>query len=383
MPATRRTLHDALNALDDVFYIYDERGQLVFWNDRLNELFDLTDEQIAGMLPADFFVDADRPGVERAVERVFDEGETVVEAWADTTAGRVRFELTGRMLTDDDGTVLGFCGIGRDVTDRWEWERQLGAQNDRLTEFATILAHDLRNPLAVAKGYLGKYLDGGESAHIERVASSLSRIERIVDDVLTVAIEGQAVRDVQPVALDAAARDAWAMVDVDGASLDVRTALVVEADETRLRRLLENLFRNSVEHGSTGSRPEADDSVEHGSTNNRAEPGDSVEHGSTGNRTQSGDAIEHGGSDVSITVLGTETGFAVADDGPGIPESERNDVFDPGFSRTPNGTGFGLYIVQTIADAHGWTVAATESASGGAQLEFVTTPVTTLDADEG
>jgi len=355
MPATRRTLHDALNALDDVFYIYDERGQLVFWNDRLNELFDLTDEQIAGMLPADFFVDADRPGVERAVERVFDEGETVVEAWADTTAGRVRFELTGRMLTDDDGTVLGFCGIGRDVTDRWEWERQLGAQNDRLTEFATILAHDLRNPLAVAKGYLGKYLDGGESAHIERVASSLSRIERIVDDVLTVAIEGQAVRDVQPVALDAAARDAWAMVDVDGASLDVRTALVVEAD----------------------------DSVEHGSTNNQAEPGDSVEHGSTGNRTQSGDAIEHGGSDVSTTVLGRETGFAVADDGPGIPESARNDVFDPGFSRTPNGTGFGLYIVQTIADAHGWTVAATESASGGAQLEFVTTPVTTLDADEG
>jgi PAS domain S-box-containing protein len=381
VPETPRTLHNALNALDDVFYIYDERGQLVFWNDQLNERFDLTDEQIAGMRPTDFFLDADRPAVERAVERIFDEGETVVEAWAETTAGRIRFELTGRKLIDDDGTVLGFCGIGRDVTERWEWERQLGAQNDRLTEFATILAHDLRNPLAVAEGYLERYLDRGESADIERVTSSISRIERIVDDVLTVAIEGQAVTDVQPVALDAVARDAWAMVDGDGATLDVRTSLVVDGDETRLRRLFENLFRNSVEHGSTDSRTQSGDSVEHGSTDSRTQSGDSVEHGSTNSRQSTDDAVD-GGPSVAVAVVETETGFAVADDGPGIPESEREDVFDPGFSRTADGTGFGLYIVQTIAEAHGWTVAATESESGGAQLAFTTTPVTTIGADE-
>ncbi|AZH26061.1 ATP-binding protein [Haloplanus aerogenes] len=352
MPETRRTLHNALDALDDIFYIYDEHGRLVFWNDHLNELFDLTDEQIEGMMPAEFFLDADQPAVERAVERIFDDGETVVEARADTTNGRIRFELTGRKLTDDDGSVLGFCGIGRNVTERREWERQLAAQNDRLTEFATILAHDLRNPLAVAKGYLDRYLAEGETVDIDRVTDSLDRIERIVEDVLTVAIEGQAVTDVQPVALDAVARDAWEMVAINGATLDVRTSLVVDADATRVRRFFENLFRNSVEHGSTGSRTESDD------------------------------AIEHGGADVTVTVRETDTGFAVVDDGPGIPVAERDHVFDPGFSRTTNGTGFGLYIVQTIAEAHGWAVAVTEGDAGGAQFEFATMPVMSLDADE-
>jgi PAS domain S-box-containing protein len=342
MPEPCRTLQNALNALDDVFYVYDERGRLIFWNSRLNELFALDDEQISGMRPADFFVDAERPVVEAAVQRIFDEGETVVEAWADTTEGRIRFELTGRKLTDD-GHTIGFCGVGRDVTERRERERQVAAQNDRLTQFATILAHDLRNPLAVATGYLDRYLADGDREAIERVTDSLERIERIVDDVLTVAIEGQAVTDARPVSVGDAARRAWEMVDAGDARLDVQTTLVVDGDESRLQRLFENLFRNSVEHGSTDSRPTADD------------------------------AVEHAGP--SITVTETGTGFAVADDGPGIPAAERERVFDPGVTRSDEGTGFGLYIVRTIAEAHGWAVAVTDGERGGARFEFTTTPV--------
>jgi PAS domain S-box-containing protein len=100
----------------------------VFRNDRLTELFGLTDGRVEGVWPAEFFLDADRP----AVERSLDEGEAVVEAWADTTEGRIRLELTGRVLTDDDECVRGFCGIGRDVTERYEREQQVAAQNDRL-----------------------------------------------------------------------------------------------------------------------------------------------------------------------------------------------------------------------------------------------------------
>jgi signal transduction histidine kinase len=58
-------------------------------------------------------------------------------------------------------------------------------------------------------------------------------------------------------------------------------------------------------------------------------------------------------------------GFYVADDGPGIAEEDREDVFDSGFSTSDDGTGLGLSIVRTIAEAHGWEVAVTESETGG------------------
>jgi signal transduction histidine kinase len=59
----------------------------------------------------------------------------------------------------------------------------------------------------------------------------------------------------------------------------------------------------------------------------------------------------------------------VADTGPGIPESDREDVFEAGYSTTEGGTGFGLRIVKQVAEAHGWRVSVTESAEGGARFE--------------
>jgi PAS domain S-box-containing protein len=63
-------------------------------------------------------------------------------------------------------------------------------------------------------------------------------------------------------------------------------------------------------------------------------------------------------------------GFYVEDNGPGIPENERAEVFETGYSKNPNGKGFGLSIVQTIVEAHGWDIRLTESSEGGARSEF-------------
>jgi PAS domain S-box-containing protein len=357
-----RLPREALDALDDVFYVYDERGALAVWNDRLNDLFGLSDGQLAGMKPTEFFLPADRPAVERAVGEIFETGETVVEARAETVDGVIQFELTGRLLTGADGSVVGFAGIGRDVTDRRDEERRLAAQNDRLAEFATVVAHDLRNPLAVARGYLDLYGSTGDPVVLDRVADALDRIETIVDDVLTIAVEGRTATDVTPVPLATVARAAWATVDTGNATLDVRTEAVVDADDLRLRRLFENLFRNSVEHGSTSPRSHALE--------------DSVEHGSTGNRSEAGDSVEHGDPAVTVAVTDTPTGFAVTDDGPGIAPADRERVFDPGVSGTSDGTGFGLYIVRTIARAHGWTVDVADHPGGGARFEFDLAPCT-------
>ncbi|TKX76264.1 sensor histidine kinase, partial [Halorubrum sp. SD626R] len=63
-------------------------------------------------------------------------------------------------------------------------------------------------------------------------------------------------------------------------------------------------------------------------------------------------------------------GFYVADDGDGIDPADRDSVFEPGHTTAEGGTGFGLAIVDRIAQAHGWEVTLTESRTGGARFEF-------------
>jgi signal transduction histidine kinase len=100
-----------------------------------------------------------------------------------------------------------------------------------------------------------------------------------------------------------------------------------------------------------------------------------VEHGSTSSQPGADDAVEHGAADaadltVTVGPLADGPGFAVADDGRGIPESNRDEVLEHGVSIDEDGTGLGLSIVRTIADAHGWSVTVGEGESGGARFVF-------------
>ena len=231
---------------------------------------------------------------------------------------------------------------------------------DRLEKFAGLVSHDLRNPINVATGRtdLARSLtdDPAVLDELDRVEDAHERMTELIDDLLALARQGRTVDEIESVSLDAAAENAWRTVDTGDATLDLSAAAsAVDADPERLRTLFENLFTNSVEHGSTESR---------------AEPDDSVEHGSTSSRTESGDSVEHGGENVTVTVGTLPDGFYVADDGPGIDPDRREEVFDAGYSTSRSGTGFGLRIVEQVADAHGWSVRVVESEAGGARFEI-------------
>jgi signal transduction histidine kinase len=149
-------------------------------------------------------------------------------------------------------------------------------------------------------------------------------MDRLIEDLLALAREGQDIGEQRPVSLTAVAEDAWGTVGDEEADLVVDADAAFRADPDRLRQLLENLFRN---------------------------------------------ALEHAGADVTVTVGPLEGGFYVADDGPGIPPDERETVTEFGHSGA-GGSGLGLAIVDTIAEAHGWELTVTESATGGARFEF-------------
>ena len=133
-----------------------------------------------------------------------------------------------------------------------------------------------------------------------------------------------------------------------------------------------------MEHSSTSPPSQAQEDA---GSKNTSEPSvadapeDAAEHSSTGSRPEADDAVEQGSSDdgsvtVEVGPLADGDGFYVADDGPGIPEGERGEVFEFGYSTEEAGTGFGLAIVKEVAEAHGWTVSATESGVGGARFEI-------------
>lgn len=238
--------------------------------------------------------------------------------------------VSARVNRIERGSVhLGWVLLFDDVTDLKTSQQELERKNERLEEFASVLSHDLRNPLNAAQGYVDLARADADSEHLDRVARNHERMERMISDVLVWTREESEVEETTPVPLSDLVDDCRTVVE-DKGSITVETDLVVAADRDRLRRLVENLVRNAVEHGHTG-----DDDV------------------------------------VNVTVGRCEGGFYVADDGPGIPKENRDEVFDAGTTTAADGTGLGLSIVAEIAGAHGWDVDVTESASGGARFEIV------------
>ncbi|GGC49189.1 PAS domain S-box protein [Haloferax sulfurifontis] len=265
-----------------------------------------------------------------------------------TEAHLIQLNLAGEDL---------FVAMIRDISEQKAREAELVEQNERLDRFTSVVSHDLRNPLQVAVGRLELLGDDCDSHHIDDIDRALDRMDDLISDLLVLARDGDDAMTVEPVALSDLARTCWQNVVTDGATLAVETDTVVDADRDQLQQLLENLFRNAVEHGSTGRRTESDDAVE---------------HGSTGNRTASGDATERGSADggVTVTVGETDRGFFVEDDGVGIPPEDRDTVFEAGYTTSPQGTGFGLNIVSQVAATHGWEVTVSEGSEGGARFEF-------------
>ncbi|NHN59463.1 MULTISPECIES: PAS domain S-box protein [Halorussus] len=259
----------------------------------------------------------------------------------------------GMPVRDADGAVARGVATLTDITDRRESQRRLEEHNERLESFASMLAHELRNPVTIGQIY-GQQLPADEAPEaVEYVTEAFDRIEDMIDVMLILTRGRDAVGESEPLSLADVARDAWEGVTAPEAALEVEVDEVLAADETYVRHLLRNLFENAVQHGGpdvtvrVGALPEAGDDADEG-------------------------AATDGTAGEAETVHGEAAGFYVADDGDGIPPEDREAVFQTGFTTASNngGTGLGLAFVEELADVYGWSVGATESEAGGARFEF-------------
>ncbi|WP_144906198.1 PAS domain S-box protein [Halobellus captivus] len=312
----RRQADELFHGMNDSAWVIglDERLRAV--NDAAVEALGYSRQELLSMKPQDIDEGLEGGDISRLIQELPEDVVQVFETVHETKDGvRIPVEISSNLISyEGEKAVLS---IARDISERKDRERQLA-------EFASVVSHDLRNPLNVAQGRLELAREEYDSEHLDTVARTHDRMNALIDDLLTLARKGKWGTSRDPIDLASFAATCWRNVATANATVEIRIDGTVRGDPTRLQQLFENLFRN---------------------------------------------AVEHGGPDVTVTVGSMDDGFYVADDGSGIPAEHRSDVFEMGYSTAESGTGFGLNIVAKVADEHDWTVSVTESESGGARFE--------------
>ncbi|MBS3760506.1 sensor histidine kinase [Halodesulfurarchaeum sp.] len=202
---------------------------------------------------------------------------------------------------------------------------------DRLVTILSRASHDLKNPLNVAQGYAELLEDErDDSDRVAPLQDALARIHSLIDELVVFAHSNHSTERRESMSLESVTTDSWAMVETNAGVLTIESDCRFAADPDRVQHLFENLFRNASEHGD----PEPT---------------------------------------VTVGELESGDGFYVSDDGPGIPKSDREAVFEAGYTTAADGTGLGLNIVAEICEVHDWSIAVEESSSGGTRFEITGT----------
>jgi regulation of enolase protein 1 (concanavalin A-like superfamily) len=281
--------------------------------------------------------------------RVAETGEPIrekVEKHGGGPGGTFWVETT-KLPWSAGGEVRGVVGHVVGVTDRVRCEQELDRQFSRFERFASYVSHDLRTPLQISLGAVEQARESeGEdlASALDRIERANGRIEEILDDLsalskgdrsgATLPAELLDVLDVGVPSTELASlvENVWRIGATGDATLDVGVppGTVLRAETETVRPLVENLLKN---------------------------------------------AVDHGGDDVTVEVEITGRGFYVADDGPGIPEDEREKVLESGYTTSEEGTGTGLAIVRDTVEQADWGLEIGDSDLGGARFEVTDAPV--------
>ncbi|MEZ3163156.1 response regulator [Halorubrum sp. RMP-47] len=322
-----------LRALDYPIYVVNDEAEFEYVNEAFLDLVGYDRDEVIGSLPGKIKTDE---GVRRANDML----ATIVSSTGpETQQFRVNihtkdgdivpcYDHMAALPFDDE--FRGSVGILRDATREQQQREELVRQNERLDEFTSIVSHDLRTPLQNAKTAAELARAEGDATHFESLDREHERMEQMIDELRTLAKEGESVSETGPVDVGALAAEAWKPFGCPADTFEVvDDEITVSGEQSRVRRLLENLLRN---------------------------------------------VDEHCGSPVTVTVGASADGFYVADDGPGLSEADRQQVFEAGYTTATDGTGFGLAIVERIVDAHGWDISVGDSASGGVRFDVTVDP---------
>ncbi|AZH25533.1 ATP-binding response regulator [Haloplanus aerogenes] len=324
-------LHELADMSNDVLWTFSaDWDELLFVNAAYEPVFGQPAETLRAA-PESFLEgvhpdDLDR--VKLAMQRVSEGQAQQIEFRVEHPSSIQRWvESHCKPIVAEDGTVERVTGFTRDITERKTHERDLANRNEKLNQFTSTVAHDLRNPLNVVNGHLDIARRECDSDHLATCSRAIEQMSDMLKDLLSLARTGQTIGELTTVDFADLVRASGTNTAMARRTLDIVDSARIRCDPNRLKEAFENLLRNASEHNT---------------------------------------------QPVTVTagVLPDRSGVYIEDDGDGIPESRREQVFESGHTTLKQGTGFGLSIVEQVVEAHGWRIDVRTAESGGARFEI-------------
>lgn len=316
-------LRQIVDLVPDLVFVKNRAAEYILANEAFAEVFGRPVEEIIGHTDYELFEHQDPEAFHEDDLAVIESGEPleVPEEVLITADGERRIYNTIKIpyqpIGTDQDAVLGYA---RDVTDLKEYERTLKSQRDSLEILNQSVRHDIRNDLQLVAAYgdlLREYVEGDAQAHLEKVLGAAENAIRITETAKTVAdVVRQADRDLEPVALVPVLEDEIETARSNYAGV-VTTKGPFPEVTVRADDLLDSVFRNLLQN-----------------------------------------ALVHNDSEVptvevSVTAQEEAVAVEIADNGPGVPEEKKEAIFEEGMKGlVSEGTGLGLYIVQTLLERY-------------------------------
>ena len=316
-----------------------QNGEFVFTNSRMADITGYDEEELQGLPFTDVIAPEDkqlaRERYERRLDPDADSPRSRYTLTFETKDGRKRVAEVSAADIQYEGAPADLASV-RDVTERQRYEDELERINEELEMLNRVVRHDIRNDMAVMLGWgelLEAHVDDAGAEHLEKVLTSgehiveLTNIARDYVETLT----SDEVVDIKPTGLRHVLTNEVALRREAHADAEISIDEPIPDVDVRANEMLSSVFRNLLNNA-----------VQH---NDKETPIVEV-------------TAEERDDDVYIEV---------ADNGPGIPEPQRERIFGKGErSLESSGTGIGLYLVQTLIDQYGGEIRVENNEPEGA-----------------
>jgi PAS domain S-box-containing protein len=271
--------HRMIEEIEDyAILMLDPNGVIQNWNKGAERIKGYTEQEAVGMNFRMFYRQEDRDAglPEQLIDTASREGKAVHEGWRVRKDGRAFWgSIVITALHDNEGKVVGFSKVTRDLTERKQSEdvirlytRQLEAQNEELQQFAYAAAHDLKEPLRKIQLYYSAITDGDggpitptqRQAYMEKSADAARRMQQLIDDLLAFSRVVGKEENFEPVDLNLVFDEVRAQfqdaLDQTGTTVRVDPLPIVRGIPFQLSQLFNNLLSNSIKFRSIDRPPE-------------------------------------------------------------------------------------------------------------------------------